>query len=82
MRFNHMELTFPVGTLTDEFRNELDAFTERSLAGAPRIRRWWGSGATFCSRILSSSFSWRRATSRCPRRGTTTWDCFRTVARK
>ena len=26
MRFNHMELTFPVGTLTDEFRNELDAF--------------------------------------------------------
>src|SRR5580700_4920754 len=26
MRFNHMELTFPVGTLTAEFREELDAF--------------------------------------------------------
>ncbi|MBV8462852.1 MAG: hypothetical protein JO368_06140 [Acidimicrobiales bacterium] len=26
MRFNHMELTFPVGTLTEEFREEVDAF--------------------------------------------------------
>ena len=26
MRFNHMELTFPVGTLDDEFRKEVDAF--------------------------------------------------------
>ena len=26
MRFNHMELTFPRGTLTDEFREEVDAF--------------------------------------------------------
>jgi hypothetical protein len=26
MRFNHMELTFPVGTLTKEFREEVDAF--------------------------------------------------------
>ena len=26
MRFNHMELTFPRGTLTDEFRAEVDAF--------------------------------------------------------
>ncbi len=26
MRFNHMELTFPVGTLTEEFREEIDAF--------------------------------------------------------
>ena len=26
MRFNHMELTFPVGTLDDVFRNEVDAF--------------------------------------------------------
>ncbi len=26
MRFNHMELTFPVGTLTQEFREEIDAF--------------------------------------------------------
>jgi len=26
MRFNHMELTFPVGTLTKEFREEIDAF--------------------------------------------------------
>jgi hypothetical protein len=26
MRFNHMELTFPRGTLTDEFREEIDAF--------------------------------------------------------
>ena len=26
MRFNHMELTFPVGTLTREFREEVDAF--------------------------------------------------------
>ena len=26
MRFNHMELTFPVGTLTQEFREEVDAF--------------------------------------------------------
>jgi hypothetical protein len=26
MRFNHMELTFPVGTLTPEFREEVDAF--------------------------------------------------------
>ena len=25
-RFNHMELTFPRGTLTDEFRAEVDAF--------------------------------------------------------
>ena len=24
-RFNHMELTFPHGTLTDEFRREVDA---------------------------------------------------------
>ena len=26
MRFNHMELTFPRGTLTDEFREEVDGF--------------------------------------------------------
>jgi hypothetical protein len=26
MRFNHMELTFPRGTLTNEFREEIDAF--------------------------------------------------------
>jgi hypothetical protein len=26
MRFNHMELTFPVDTLTKEFRDEVDAF--------------------------------------------------------
>jgi hypothetical protein len=26
MRFNHMELTFPRGTLTQEFRDEVDAF--------------------------------------------------------
>ncbi len=26
MRFNHMEMTFPVGTLTREFREEVDAF--------------------------------------------------------
>ena len=26
MRFNHMELTFPRGTLTKEFREEVDAF--------------------------------------------------------
>jgi hypothetical protein len=26
MRFNHMELTFPRGTLSDEFRADIDAF--------------------------------------------------------
>jgi hypothetical protein len=26
MRFNHMELTFPTGTLTTDFREEVDAF--------------------------------------------------------
>jgi hypothetical protein len=26
MRFNHMELTFPRGTLTDDFREEVDGF--------------------------------------------------------
>ena len=26
MRFNHMELSFPVGTLTQEFRDDVDAF--------------------------------------------------------
>jgi hypothetical protein len=26
MRFNHMELTFPVGSLTTELRGEIDAF--------------------------------------------------------
>ena len=26
MRFNHVELTFPVGTLTTTFREEIDAF--------------------------------------------------------
>ena len=26
MQFNHMELTFPVGTLTQEFRDDADAF--------------------------------------------------------
>jgi hypothetical protein len=26
MRFNHMELTFPRGTLTPEFRDDVDAF--------------------------------------------------------
>jgi hypothetical protein len=26
MRFNHMELTFPAGTLTTDFREEIDAF--------------------------------------------------------
>jgi hypothetical protein len=25
-RFNHMELTFPVGTLTDDFKADVDAF--------------------------------------------------------
>jgi len=29
MRFNHMELTFPRGTLTDEFRRDVDAFYGR-----------------------------------------------------
>lgn len=28
MRFNHMELTFPLGTLTRQFREEVDAFYE------------------------------------------------------
>ena len=26
MRFNHMEMTFPIGTLTGSFREEIDAF--------------------------------------------------------
>lgn len=26
MRFNHMELTFPAGTLTEDFRDDVDAF--------------------------------------------------------
>lgn len=26
MRFNHMELSFPMGTLTQEFRHDVDAF--------------------------------------------------------
>jgi hypothetical protein len=26
MRFNHMELTFPIGTLTESYRDEIDAF--------------------------------------------------------
>jgi hypothetical protein len=26
MRFNHMELSFPIGTLTPEFRQDVDAF--------------------------------------------------------
>jgi hypothetical protein len=26
MRFNHMELSFPIGTLTPEFRDDVDAF--------------------------------------------------------
>ena len=26
MRFNHMELTFPIGTLTTQLREEIDAF--------------------------------------------------------
>ena len=26
MRFNHMELTFPIGTLTESFREEIDSF--------------------------------------------------------
>lgn len=26
MRFNHMELSFPIGTLTQEFRDDVDAF--------------------------------------------------------
>jgi hypothetical protein len=26
MRFNHMELSFPIGTLTREFRDDVDAF--------------------------------------------------------
>lgn len=29
MRFNHMELTFPEGTLTQEFREEVDGFYGR-----------------------------------------------------
>ena len=32
MRFNHMELTFPRGTLTDEFRADIDSFY-RSVLG-------------------------------------------------
>jgi hypothetical protein len=38
MRFNHMELTFPVGTLTKEFREEVDSFYG-SVFG-------WGATAT------------------------------------
>ncbi len=26
MRFNHMEMTFPIGTLTETFRDDIDAF--------------------------------------------------------
>ena len=29
MRFNHMELTFPQGTLTKDFREEVDGFYGR-----------------------------------------------------
>ena len=35
MRFNHMELTFPVGTLTKEFKEEV----ERVLRIDPRMVR-------------------------------------------
>ena len=31
MRFNHMELTFARGTLTDGFREEVDAFYVKYL---------------------------------------------------
>ena len=26
MRFNHMEMTFPIGSLTESFQDEIDAF--------------------------------------------------------
>ena len=33
MRFNHMEMTFPVGSLTTALRDEIDAFYGSSSAG-------------------------------------------------
>ena len=46
MRFNHMELTFPVGTLTQEFREEVDAFYGSSSAGGASTPRSWARSAT------------------------------------
>ena len=35
MRFNHMELSFPRGTLSKEFRDEVDAFYWCARLGCP-----------------------------------------------
>ena len=46
MRFNHMELTFPVGTLTQEFREEVDSFYGPVSAGGVSTPRSWARSAT------------------------------------
>ena len=38
MRFNHMELTFPVGSLTTALREEIDGFYG-SIFGSPAVDR-------------------------------------------
>ena len=39
MRFNHMELTFPLGTLTTEFREQVDSFY-CGCSGGTRSTPW------------------------------------------
>jgi len=74
-RFNHMELSFARGTLTPEFRDQVDAFYGDVLGGAHSTPRSSASSATsFCPTTASSSCS-PRARSRCRRRATTTSAC-------
>ena len=45
MRFNHMELTFPVGSLTTALREEIDAFYGSIFGWTGSTPTWSGSPA-------------------------------------
>ncbi|HVC69187.1 MAG TPA: hypothetical protein VNC61_02870 [Acidimicrobiales bacterium] len=74
MRFNHMELLFPRGTLTAQCRDDVDTFYCGVLGSDSLDPTWSGSRVTCCVLTTDSSFCWPRGTSRWRRRATTIRD--------
>ena len=61
MRFNHMELTFPVGSLTATLREEIDGFYSSIFGWAALDTDVVGQSVISCCPTRISSSSWRRA---------------------
>jgi hypothetical protein len=64
MRFNHMELTFPIGSLTTTLREEIDGFYGSIFGWKGLDTDVVGRPATSSCPTRTSSSSWRRANER------------------